>query len=190
MFDNANIQENSTHITPSSGLILHLDLANRQVSRSQRMIQQNDTVYANSQGSFQPLDNGNFFVGYGQVAKMKEFDSSGQNVFSAQFGPDGAQSYRAFRLDWRAQPATPPKIVAVPQSGNTTVVYMSWNGATEYNGWCVCAGNQTSGLSVVAEVARQGFETNVTVEGVFKYFEVLAKVGPQTLATSLVVQSF
>jgi hypothetical protein len=56
-----------------------------------------------------------------------------------------------------------------------SVVYASWNGATEVNTWTVLAGKTGSALSRVASQRRSGFETAITVNTVGPFFAVTAQ---------------
>ena len=53
-----------------------------------------------SQGSVPLLENGNVFVGWGEIPRVSEFDYSGRMVFDAELGAN--TSPRAFRLPWTA----------------------------------------------------------------------------------------
>lgn len=96
------------------------------------------------------------------MPKIKEFNSNGDVVYTAGFGPlQGTVSFRAFRLDdWHAVPSYPPKVVA-RRSTNGTTVYMSWNGATDIDTWIVTAGQTNETLRKVQAVRKDGFETSV-----------------------------
>lgn len=55
-----------------------------------------------------------------------------------------------------------------------TTVYASRNGATAVSSWKVLAEDGTGGMEVVASAPKGGFETNISVKGKFKTFEVEA----------------
>src|SRR5205807_2439323 len=63
-------------------------------------------ILTESQGNMQALGNGDWFVGWGQVAYFSEFSPAGQLLFDAHF-PAHVESYRGFRFAWDAQPAQP-----------------------------------------------------------------------------------
>ena len=89
-------------------------------------------------GSVQQLYNGDTFVGWGEQPYFSEYNSKGQLLFDARFA-DSNMSYRTYRFDWNGYPKTRPA-VAASNSGKTTTVYVSWNGATGVKRWRVLAG--------------------------------------------------
>jgi hypothetical protein len=129
---------------------------------------------AGSQGNMQLLENGDYFVGWGQVPYFSEYTSSGQDVFDARL-PHATESYRAYRFGWSATPSEPPAIAIGEQGeGSGTPVYMSWNGATNVASWRVLAGASPEQLSPVATASRNGFETEIEAPGEPAYVAVQA----------------
>lgn len=142
MHDNHNSPiDNGT--APSSGKSLKLDLESRHVSLVQQYINVTGPVYSAAQGSYQPLPDGNVFIGHGWIPVLEEFAASGEILSIIQFGVAVARSgggflspleptlsYRAFKQPWVGCPITSPAVVAKSERNGTTV-YMSWNGATE-----------------------------------------------------------
>lgn len=133
-----------------------------------------DPVAAYAEGSYEILQNGDYFLGYGIQPYIKEFDSQsptgGDVRWSAQFGNyGGAQSYRAYKSEWHAIPSTPPNLtVTAIQSddeltncagGSNLRGFVSWNGATDAVGYVVYAGQDDNSLEIIGVVQRQGFET-------------------------------
>src|SRR5205814_9385133 len=66
------------------------------------------TLFRSSQGSLQVLENGDQFIGWGEVGEFSEFGQSGQLLFDGHF-PSGTESYRDFRFAWGATPAHRPR---------------------------------------------------------------------------------
>ena len=62
-----------------------------------------------SQGNVERLPNGNEFVGWGSQRWFTEFSPTGQVLFDGHLAR-GNDNYRAFRYEWQAQPAQPPKV--------------------------------------------------------------------------------
>ena len=126
-----------------------------------------------SQGNFQQLPDGNFFVGWGSEPYFSEFTPAGQTVFDAHFrGP--YQSYRGYRYPWVGAPSEPPAIaVRSPRTGVATV-YASWNGDTRTTRWRLLAGSSPRALSPVATGPREGFETAITLPVYARYVAVQA----------------
>lgn len=143
-------------------------------------------VLATSQGSVQPLGDGNTFVGWGATPYIAEYDSRGAEVFTLRFGAP-VRTYRALRSQWWGQPNTLPSIAAAATSGGTRV-YASWNGATTVQSWNVLAGPNPTALTPVGQFAMSSFETNMWVPSTAPYFAVqaLGSAG-QVLGTSAVV---
>jgi hypothetical protein len=122
---------------------------------------------ASSQGNVEPLENGDFFVGWGAEPYFSEFSAQGTLLFDAHMR--GAyESYRAYRFQWTGAPIEPPAIALAPsgkgEAGPLTV-YASWNGDTRTSTWRVLAGPSAQQLSPVASAARGGFETAIALPG-------------------------
>jgi hypothetical protein len=155
----------------SRGLILELD----EQAMSATLVRQytHPKILSGSQGSMQLLDNGNVFVGWGEVPHVSEFDYSGRMLFDAVLGAK-YQSYRAFRLPWTGRPAENPAIVVAAHGSNRTV-YASWNGATGLHTWQLLAGTQPDALRPVSSTQSRGFESALrTTVSAGPYFAVEA----------------
>lgn len=141
----------------SRGLILDVD--ERAMRASLRRQYTRPPILAGSQGSVQPLSNGNVFVGWGESPYISEFDSSGRLLFDAMLGSQ-YESYRAFRLPWTGRPAETPALAVSDERGGARA-YASWNGATEVSAWRLLAGERPDGLTPVAQARASGFETAI-----------------------------
>lgn len=183
MFYNANSEVQSRN-DPSLGSTYVIDIVrwfavmNDEISFENPLIDRNDPVSSDSQGSHQLLSNGNTLLWYRQVPKIKELTSIGKVVYTAEFGNlDSTISFRTFKLDdWHAVPSYPPQVTAEwafkdPTSdifadhSSAINVWMSWNGATDidaYNVWIKLLLDLT--LTQMAMVEKTGFETNVMTE--------------------------
>jgi hypothetical protein len=116
-------------------------------------------LLAASQGNMQTLPSGNTVVGYGGIPEVSEFAPDGSLLFDAHLPLDMA-SYRAFRFPWSGFPLTAPAVVgSLNNTGEETIVHMSWNGATDVAFWRVLAGKGPSALSLRATVPLSGFES-------------------------------
>ena len=139
----------------SRGLILDVD---EQAMTSTLLHQYtHPKILAGSQGSVQLLQNGNVFVGWGEIPRVSEFHRSGQMVFDAELG-EKYESYRAFRLPWTGLPAEAPALATARDGGRLTA-YASWNGATGVERWQLLAGAQASALRPAASTRSRGFES-------------------------------
>jgi len=121
----------------------------------------------------QVLPDGRVFVGWGNQPYFSEFAADGKISLEGEF-PVSDQSYRAFTAAWRGRPAGQPDVVARVNPAGGTVVYVSWNGATEVTGWVVRGGKTTSALSQVGQQEWLGFETAIAVAEAGPYFAVTA----------------
>jgi hypothetical protein len=155
----------------SRGLILDVD--ERAMTATLLRQYTHAGVLAGSQGSMQPLANGNVFVGWGEAPRVSEFDASGRLLFDAVLGAK-YQCYRAFRLPWSAQPAEAPAL-AVARSGREVSAYASWNGATDVHEWELLAGRDPVGrLQRVASARSHRFETVLRADASGPHFAVRA----------------
>jgi Arylsulfotransferase (ASST) len=145
----------------SRALVLALD----ETAMSAELVHQYSRpgVLAGSQGSAQALAGGNVFVGWGEVPRVSEFSRDGRLLFDALLARDH-QSYRAFRLPWRGEPAAQPAIAVREQRSGLTA-YASWNGATEVRSWRLLGGGSPGTLSRAAELPATGFETAIPAAG-------------------------
>jgi EmrB/QacA subfamily drug resistance transporter len=139
----------------SRGLKLELDMAGR-TARVAARYSHGETFRAQYMGNLQTLENGNIFVGWGQVPFMSEFTADGKLIFDAAF-PGANMTYRAHVKPWVGLPRDKPR-GAARRAGGKPTVYASWNGATEVARWRVLAGG-----TAVAERPKDGFETAIGV---------------------------
>jgi hypothetical protein len=111
----------------------------------------------------QTLSDGNTVVGYGGVPAISEYSSNGALLFDANL-PFDMSFYRAFRFPWSGRPQAPPTVVAdLNNTGEETIVHISWNGATGVSAWRVLAGKRTGALTVQATIPASGFESSTTL---------------------------
>lgn len=141
----------------------------------------------NFEGNFQQLPDRHDFLGWGQQAYFTEYDPHGNSIFDGRFVDSGPSrpdaSYRAYRFVWNGTPVTLPAVAAVHR-GNSTVVYASWNGATNVASWRVLGGSTIGALTQVGGARRRGFETAITVPSQ-SFVEVQAlDAGGHVLSTS------
>jgi hypothetical protein len=121
---------------------------------------------ANFEGNFQQLRDRHDFLGWGQQAYFSEYDPQGNLIFDGRFVAAGPgtpdSSYRAYRFAWNGTPVTLPAIAVVLQ-GSSTMVYVSWNGATNVASWRVLGGSSPGALTQVGTAAKRGFETAIKI---------------------------
>ncbi len=155
----------------SRGLILDVD----EQAMTATLLRQytHPKILTGSQGNMQLLENGNVFIGWGEVPRVSEFSRSGRLVFDAVLG-EKYQCYRAFRLPWSAVPAEAPAI-AVSRDGRAGMTaYASWNGATDVRAWQLLGGPRASALTPVSNTTARGFESALHSVSAGPYFSVRA----------------
>ena len=145
----------------SRGIVVSLDAQQRTATLATQIVHTPPLV-AESQGNLQALENGDWFVGWGQEADFSEFNSAGAPLFDAHF-PAHTQSYRDLRFTWTGTPAHAPAFAVRSAAEGAATVYASWNGATLVAAWRVLSGASASALHSVAQVARGGFETAIAL---------------------------
>ena len=183
MHDNHNSPiENNT--VPSTAKVVHIDFDTKEATLVRRMLNESGPIFSTAQGNYQPLKDGNTFVGHGWVPVMEEFSPAGDILTTIQFGaaeprPGGGfvsplaptLSYKGFKQKWIGCPKTRPDVVAQSSSKEQTDVYVSWNGATEVEAWEVYGGSSGTNLKCLATVPRNGFETKARIKEV-QYVQV------------------
>jgi hypothetical protein len=158
IFDNGS---SPTVHSQSRGEVVQLDPTKRTATLVGQLLHP-PPIVAESQGNLQLLENGNWFVGWGQYPELSEFGPQGTLVFDARLPPH-SQSYRGFRLAWSGMPAHPPTFALAAAPAGAATVYASWNGASLVASWRVLAGPNPASLSAVAEAPRSGFETAIAL---------------------------
>jgi hypothetical protein len=155
----------------SRGLILDVD--ERAMTASMLREYTHRGVLAGSQGSMQLLENGNVFVGWGEVPRVSEFDYAGRLLFDALLGKQ-YESYRAFRLPWSGRPAEAPAIALARSERGKITAYASWNGATDVHSWSLLAGERGGRLGPVCSARAAGFESAIHTSAAGPSFAVQA----------------
>jgi hypothetical protein len=157
---------NGAGTAPTEGYSRGIRLAVDETAMNVRLITaySHPPILAGSQGSMEPLENGNVFVGWGDQPYFTEFRADGTIALDARL-PNGASSYRALRFVWPGHGDGAPAVAGDSLNNGTSMVYASWNGATDVAVWVVLAGNSANALAAVASAPRTGFETAILVPG-------------------------
>lgn len=141
-------------------------------------------ILAISQGNARRLPNGNVFVGWGNRQWFSEYTPQGQQLFDGALPSVAYQSYRAFKATWSGRPTTKPAIVADHTRGRT-LIWASWNGATDVVSWRVLGGPTATTLKPLGSGDRIGFETRLDVAAAPRVVRVQAlNRGGKVLGTS------
>ncbi|MFZ1154800.1 MAG: arylsulfotransferase family protein [Solirubrobacteraceae bacterium] len=144
---------------------------------------------APSQGDFQQLTGGSWFVGWGQEPYFSEFAPGGQLLFGGHL-PAAYQSYTVLKFPWSGAPTQPPQLAVRSASHGGVIVYASWNGATTATQWRLLTGASAHALAPIATVLRTGFETAISISTAPRYLAVQALGAQgQVLATSATLRS-
>jgi hypothetical protein len=176
IFDNENNGEPGGHVMAQSRVIwVHLDTATMTATLV-RAITHPAALSVPSQGNAQALDNGDTFVGWGQLGRVSEFDAQGKRVFDASL-PGGNNTYRGYRFAWVGEPNTLPNVIARHAGRGKTIVQAIWNGATQVARWRILAGRSASRLSPVRTVAWNGLDTTIKIGGVPRELQIVALNG-------------
>lgn len=130
-------------------------------------------LLAASQGDFQPLAGGNWFVGWGQEPFFSEYSPSGQLLFDAHL-PAPYQSYTAFKFAWTGTPTQRPSLTVRRGPDGTLIAYASWNGATTPTAWRLLGGASPNALRPLASARRAGFETAIALPDATRYVSAQA----------------
>jgi hypothetical protein len=152
----------------SRAILLDLNTSKMTASLRQQFVHPAGVAAAN-QGSMQLLADGRVFVGWGNEPYFSEFSPDGKVSLDGEF-PVGDQSYRAFTADWTGRPGGRPAVVAHVNPAGGSVVYASWNGATDIAGWTVDAGKTPDTMERVGVQELLGFETAIAVAAAGPYF--------------------
>jgi Arylsulfotransferase (ASST) len=128
---------------------------------------------APSQGDFQPLAGGNWFVGWGQEPYFSEFAPEGKLLLDAHL-PALYQSYTVLKFLWNGDPTQPPRLAVRAGSHGGVIAYASWNGATAVTQWGLLGGASPHALSPLAVAPRSGFETSIASPSTPRYLAVQA----------------
>lgn len=181
LFDNAIGSGDHEHETNAEarGLLLSLDTVEMTVGIvAEYRHPKGHTV--SSRGSFQLLPNGNALLCWTYSSHISEHTPNGTLIMEAIL-PIPAHSYRAFKYPWIGRPTMPPDVVAeaisTKHNDTHTMVYVSWNGATEVATWVVY-NVQPDGeeeQTAVVSVPREGFETAIICEETVDFVVVEAR---------------
>jgi hypothetical protein len=110
------------------------------------------------------------FVNWGSAGAISEFSPDGSLVFHAYldsgelFEKGDVNNYRGFKMNWTGAPTESPAIVAL-RHGESTMVYVSWNGDTETRVWKFFGVDGEGEKKLLGEESRTGFETGFYVSG-------------------------
>ncbi len=171
----------------SRAIVLRLDTTHMTASLVSSFVHPKPLVAA-SQGNFQPLPGGSWFIGWGQQPYLSEYGANGALLFDARL-PDTYQTYTVFKYPWVGLPAVAPSIAVSRGAQGKELVHASWNGSTEVASWRVLGGDAPDALAPLATAPRHGFETTIELRSAPRYLavEALGAQG-QALRTSRIAR--
>ncbi|CAG8126496.1 unnamed protein product [Penicillium salamii] len=195
LFDNASDEWHHS-ASSSSGLALHLDLKTMHASLVHRYTTPQDIV-TTREGSVQFLDSGNVFVYWGGTPFLSEHEHTPdgpRTVFEARLADPTGYWYRTYKANFTTAPTTSPDVYAVAEhASGPTVWYVSWNGATEVQGWRVYASQQQwDEYELVGYFEKRGFETRIERDDFFEWtiIEAVGRNGSVISSSFMALRTF
>jgi hypothetical protein len=171
----------------SSALIISLDTsATPMIARVTRRWERPNRQLSRLRGNFQLLPSGNAFICWSENSYISEHSPDGEVLFEAKFKSHRFVTYRAYKFNFTGNPLEPPTLKAFvygeSPATSTTVLYVSWNGATEVKSWNFYRAEDSI---LIGSKFKTGFETTYHSQGYQKevYVEALAADG-RLLGTS------
>ena len=166
MRNNANYPTNY-HSHQTTGLVLNVDMPTHSVTLNQSLHNPRTPLHAPAVGSYQPLQSNDILVDHGYLPTFEEYSPSTNGsmnpIMTVAFGPfnttspDGGEvfSHRVLQQSWIVCPQTSPSVITAQENGGIAV-YMSWNGATDYETWNIYSGESSTSSLLTATVPRLG----------------------------------
>jgi hypothetical protein len=188
IFDDGSLDSPPPTREPHSrGLIVALNCATHQASYAQTFTAPGPAV--TSQGSMEPLPNGDALLGLGQSEWFYELTPSDQPVLAGRL-PGYDQSYRVYDMPWAGYPTTRPAVRASSANGGLDVA-VSWNGATQVVRWRLRGGSTPDPQDWTASdtVPKSNYEDHITPSWNAGYVRVQAlDSAGKVIGTSAVVR--
>lgn len=174
LFDNAwtgayNGREGVKSGASSSAKILRLDTSEMIAVLHAGIISDPEGRFSASHGNVGQLSNGNTWVGWGSIPFVSEYSATQEPVFRARLNEGVVEptiAYEVHKQPWVGRPTSSPNVFAYTKGCDTKLVlYISWNGATEYRRWAIyTSASATRGFQKVATTDRNGFESVVFLD--------------------------
>lgn len=172
VFDNGSDGPDVTE-RQSRGLVLGVDEPRRRVTLRNAYTSP-ERLRPGAMGSVQLLPADRVLVGWGVESHTIEFAADGTVLLDFAL-PAGMYSYRGLWLPWSGEPHHQPAVAAQADGhGGTSIVYASWNGATEVAAWQIAAGSRHDRLRPIGIAQHRGFETAIPLRDRPPYVSVTA----------------
>lgn len=177
MLNNAS-DERGNDENVSSVLFIEMDTV-AMTARVINRINRPDSSLTRLRGSAQTLPNGNIFAGWSERGYQSEHAPNGDVLMTARFVSERYSTYRAYKSEFIGRPTAPPDLVASVYGTNdddtTTIIHVSWNGATDVAGWNFYAKAYDRGESVlIGHAKKTDFETMYIVDGYMDWVSAVA----------------
>ncbi|KAJ5600052.1 hypothetical protein N7450_001119 [Penicillium hetheringtonii] len=175
MLNNAS-DERGNDETVSSVLYIEMDTV-AMTARVINRINRPDSSLTRLRGSAQTLPNGNIFAGWSERGYQSEHAPNGDVLMTARFASTRYSTYRAYKSEFIGRPTNPPDVVASVYGTNdddtTTIIHVSWNGATDVAGWNFYAKAYDRGGDIlIGHAEKTDFETMYIVDGYMDWISV------------------
>lgn len=182
----------------SSALVVALDVQSTPMTaRLLKRIIRPDRELSHFRGNVQVMDNENTLVEWGTPSYLTEFSPDGTLLQEARFYSENLVNYRAFKYSFSAEPYEDPTLVLHsynPSRGKTvSMLYISWNGATDVHSWNFYGAPHHASTSVfLGNSVKLGFETTFVYDGYLEWAiaEAQTATGIRLRNSSLVKVNF
>lgn len=171
--DQSTDESNGMVSRTSSAMIVELDhTKSPPTARILRNILRPDGLLSRLRGNHQVQSNGNSFVCWSENAYISEHAPDGELLMEAAWRSRRFVTYRGYKFNFTAVPkeaiAAKGFTYGTSAAKATTVVYVSWNGATEVETWRFKAPPGPHGshkAETLGTKNKTGFETQFQVDG-------------------------
>jgi len=193
MLNNAS-DERGNDENISSALFIEVDTVSMTAHVINR-VNRPDSALTRLRGSVSTLPNGNIFAGWSEFGYQSEHAPDGEVLMTARFASDRYSTYRAYKGDFIGRPTTPLDVVAsvygTSDEDITTIIYVSWNGATDVVAYNFNAQAYDRGEGVkIGYTNKTDFETMYIVDGYMDWITAEAlDVNGKVMGTSRVTRS-
>jgi hypothetical protein len=153
----------------SAALFVEMDTI-AMTARVVKRINRPDSGLTRLRGSVQVLPNDNVFIGWSERGYQSEHAPNGDLLMTARFVSERYSTYRAYKGEFIGRPTALPDLVAsvygTSDEDITTLIHVSWNGATDVVGWKFFAQAYDRADPVFIGYANKtDFETMYIVDG-------------------------
>ncbi|OAP55971.1 hypothetical protein AYL99_10123 [Fonsecaea erecta] len=182
LFDNAADDRGPPAYTADASSMQVIKVYDREEPRRAELLAQYvrpDGQLTDKRGSAQILESGNAFICWSMNGYISEHTADGRLVLEARFLGDRYDTYRGYHFaDWVGRPAEPPALVSYAHPGGSpktvpsTVLYVSWNGATEVASWTFYGASSVGSddtFHKLGSVSKVSFESSMAVAGYWRY---------------------